>query len=97
MLKIQPFGDRIVVKILTSEENVNGSLLLTPVSVENSNKGEVVAVGEGINLPDGTVKPLTIKEKDIVLFNTGAGTEYKTVDSTYKILSYRDVLGKVVE
>lgn len=97
MVNIQPFGDRIVVKVLVTEEATTGGLLLAPVSIENSNKGEVIAVGEGISLPDGTIKPLTIKIKDIVVFNKGAGTDYKTSEGLYKILSYRDVLGKVVK
>ena len=97
MLKIQPFGDRIVVKVLATEEETTGGLLLAPVSIEKSNKGEVIAVGEGITLPDGTLKPLTINIKDIVIFNKGAGTDYKTSEGLYKILSYRDVLGKVIK
>ena len=45
MVQIQPFGDRVVVEVLTPEEVVGG--LIVPTSKDKSNKGLVVAVGDG--------------------------------------------------
>lgn len=94
---IQPFGDKVLIKVLLPEEERAGGLLVAPVSKEMSNKGLVVAVGEGITLQDGTVKPLSIKKGDTVLFMLGTGIDFLTEKENYKILSSRDILGKFVE
>ena len=97
MLKIQPFGDRVIVKVICPEEKTEGSLLVKPVSKDKSNRGLVVAVGEGITLSDGTVKPISVKASDEVLFNLSSGTKISDGNDTYIILSSRDILGKVVK
>ena len=96
-MKIQPFGDRVVVKLIPMEETTEGGLLLAPTSINNSNRGEVVAVGEGITLPDGTVKPLTVQVGDIVVFSRGSGMEYKSSTEIFKIISYKEIFGKIVK
>lgn len=96
MEKIQPFGDRVLLKVVEPEKKSEGGLILTSVSKETSNKGEVIAVGEGTTLPDGTIRPVSIKEGDIVLFTLGAGMEVKTAQETYKLVSARDIMCKVV-
>ena len=94
---IQPFGDRVLIKVLTSEKAVAGGLLVAPVSSENSNKGLVVGVGEGTTLPDGTVKPLSINIGDVILFSRGSGVNFSTGENDYKIIPIRDILGKFVD
>lgn len=96
-MKIQPFGDRVVIKLLPMEETTEGGLLLAPVSISKTNRGEVVAVGEGITLQDGTIKPLSIKVGDVVIFSSSCGIEYKATSETFKILSYKEIFGKVVK
>lgn len=96
MEKIQPLGDRILVKLLPLEEKTSGGLILANSSKNSSNKGEVVAVGEGTTLQDGTVKPLSLEVGDIVLFNIGVGMDIKSHEDEFKILAIRDVLCKVI-
>ena len=87
MVKIQPFGDRVVVEILTPEEKVGG--LIVPTSKEKSNKGLVVASGDGEDAGK-------IKVGDIVLFTVGTGLNYSTGTSDFKVLNVRDIIGKVI-
>ena len=94
---IQPFGERVLVKVLATEETSANGLLVKPVDKDTSNKGIIEAVGEGTLLQDGTVKPLSIKEGDIVLFNLGAGTKIYDENEVYRIISVRDILGKLVK
>jgi len=96
MERIQPLGDRILVKLLPREEKTSGGLILANSSKNSSNKGEVVAVGEGTTLQDGTIKPLSLKAGDIVLFNVGVGMDIKAHEDEFKILAIRDVLCKVI-
>lgn len=88
MIKIEPFGDRVVVEILTPEEVVGG--LVVPTSKEKSNKGLVVAVGDGKEVQ-------SIKEGEVVLFTVGTGINYATETKDFKVLSVRDIVAKLKE
>lgn len=88
MVQIQPFGDRVVIEVLTPEEVVGG--LIIPTNKDKSNKGLVVAVGDGEDTKG-------INEGDIVLFQLGTGLSYSTETADYKVLNVRDIIGKIVE
>lgn len=94
---MQLFGDRVLVKVTDPEEVTSGGLLVKPTDKASSNKGIVEAVGEGTLLQDGTVKPLSIKEGDFVLFNLGTGTVLYEGNEMYRILHVRDILGKLAK
>ena len=86
-MKIQPFGERIVVKVVAQEETTEGGLIVA-TSKEKSNKGIVEAIGE-------EVKDY-IKIGDVILFNLSTGTSYSDSSGDYKILNIKDVLGKLI-
>lgn len=44
---VKPLGDRVLVKIKTSEEKTTGGILLPTTAQTKPQAGEVVAVGEG--------------------------------------------------
>ena len=88
MVKIEPFGDRVVVEILIPEEIVGG--LVVPTSKEKSNKGLIVAVGSGDDVKG-------LKEGEVVLFNVGSGINYTTETADYKILNVHDIVAKLKE
>ena len=88
MVRIEPFGDRVVVEILTPEEVVGG--LVVPTSKEKSNKGLVVAVGDGKEVQ-------SIKEGETVLFTVGTGINYTTETTDFKVLNVRDIVAKLKE
>lgn len=88
MVQIQPFGDRVVLEILTPEEVVGG--LIVPTSKDKSNKGLVVAVGDGENTKG-------INKGDLVLFQVGSGLSYSTETQDYRVINVRDIIGKIVE
>ena len=87
MVMLQPFGDRIAVKVLYLEQNLGG--LIIPVAKDKSNRGVVIAVGDG----EGVQK---IKINDIVIFNLGSGLSYSDSDGDYRVLDLRDIIGKVI-
>ena len=96
MVKVQPFGDKVAVQVITEEET--DGLLVKPVSKESSNKGIVVAVGEGITLQDGTVKPLSVQVGDKVIFNPNLGMKFKDEKGElYRVLQAREILCKLIE
>ena len=87
MVQIQPFGDRVAVEVISPEQIIGG--LVVPSSKEKSNKGLVVAIGDGENLGN-------IAIGDTIIFQLGSGLNYATEDKDYKVLNIRDILGKVV-
>lgn len=97
MTILQPFGERILVKVVPEEETTAGGLLVKPTDKNSSNRGVVEAVGEGTVLKDGTIKPLSISVGDMVLFNKGTGTKIYEGEDIYIVLHSREILGKLIE
>ena len=94
-MKLQPLGDRIVVKALESREKTKGGIVLPDTAKERPQEGKVVAVGKGKVLEDGTVKSLEVKSGDTVLFGKYAGTEVQVDEGQLLILREEDVLAIV--
>lgn len=92
-MNIQPLSDRVVVKPL-KEEEVTKSGIVLPDTVEKEKKteGEVVAVGPGKMLENGTRAAMDVSVGQKVLFKSWGGDEVKVEGVEYKILSQDDIL-----
>jgi chaperonin GroES len=89
--KIKPLGNRIVVK-RQETKTTKGGILLPETAQEKPRQGKVVAVGPGKIDEKGKSLPLDVEVGDEILFSSYAGTEYKSDDIDYLILSEEDVL-----
>ncbi len=94
--KLQPLGDRVVVKPSDREEMSRGGIVLPDTAKEKPQRGTIVAAGEGRRDDDGKRIPLDVKVNDEVLFAKYAGTEFKLEEQDLLILSEKDVLAIVV-
>lgn len=94
-MKLQPLGDRILVKALESRERTKGGIVLPDTAKERPQEGKVVAIGSGKMLEDGTIKSLEVKTGDTILFGKYAGTEVKVDEEEYLILREEDILAIV--
>lgn len=94
-LKIQPLGDRVVVKALARETVTKSGLVLPDTAKEKPQEGEVLAVGPGKVLDNGKRTTPEIKVGERVLFARYAGTEIKMDGEEYLILRESDVMGIV--
>lgn len=92
-MNIKPLGERIVIKVLESEEKTKSGIVLPDTAKEKPQMGKVLAVGTGRLLDNGQTVPLEVKEGDTVLFAKYAGTEVKLEGEEYMILKESDVLG----
>ena len=92
---IRPLGERVVVKPLPSEEVTKGGIVLPDTAKEKPQEGEVVAVGPGRLLENGTRVPVDVKVGDRVLFSKYAGSEVKLDDVEYMIMREADILGVI--
>jgi chaperonin GroES len=93
--KIEPLGDRILVKALPEGEVVRGGIILPDTAKEKPQEGEVVAVGPGRMTDDGKRIPLDIKAGDRVIYAKYGGTEIKDGKDELLILRETDVLAKI--
>jgi chaperonin GroES len=95
MLKLRPLHDRVVIRRIEEQEQKVGSLYIPDTAKEKPQEGEVIAVGDGRVLEDGTRLPLDLQAGDRVLFGKYSGTEVKVGDEELLIMRESDVLGVV--
>jgi len=93
-MKLQPLGDRLVVKAIEAEQTTASGLVLPDTAQEKPSRGTVVAVGEG-RYEDGQRIPLDVAVGDEVIYSKYGGTEVKVDGDDVLILSEHDILAKV--
>ncbi len=94
-MNLKPLGDRIVVKVVEAEEKTASGIVLPDKAKERPQEGEVVAVGTGKVLDNGTRLDMEVKVGDKVLYSKYAGTEVKFDGEDYLILRQDDILALV--
>ncbi len=91
-MRIEPLGDKIVVKRTEAEETTAGGIVLPDSAQEKPQHGRVLSVGQGKMMDDGSRAKPQLGEGDRVLFNSYAGTEIEVDGDTLLIMSESDVL-----
>jgi chaperonin GroES len=92
--KLQPLGDRVVVKPMPREEITKGGIVLPDTVKEKPQEGKVLAVGPGKMTDDGKRIPLDVKVGDKVIYAKYGGSEIKENDEELIILRESDILAK---
>lgn len=93
-MKIKPLGERVVIKMLESEETTKSGIVLPGTAKEKPQVAEIVAVGPG-GVVDGKEIKMEVKKGDKVLISKYAGTEVKLDGVEYTILKQSDILAVV--
>jgi len=94
-VKIQPLGDRVLVKANEVAEQVKGGILIPDSAKEKPQEATVIALGTGKLDDKGNKIPFDVKVGDIVLTSKYGGTEVKYDDEDYKIVSSSDILAVI--
>lgn len=94
-INIQPLGDRVVVEREASEEVTTGGIVLPDSAQDKSARGNIVSVGNGRLLDDGTRSEFQVKAGDRVLFSSYAGEEFKLGDRELLLMREEDILAVV--
>lgn len=92
-MKIRPLHDRVIVKRIEQQRKTASGIVIPDTAAEKPEQGEVVAVGPGKSLNDGSVRPLTLKVGDQVLFGKYAGQTVKIDGEEILVMREEDVLG----
>ena len=90
---IRPLHDRVIIKRLDEQEQMQGGIIIPDMAKEKPQQGEVIAAGEGKFREDGTRQPLDLKAGDRVLFGKYGGSEVKIDDEEYLIMREDEILG----
>ena len=93
--KLQPLGDRVVVKPTPRDEMTKSGIALPDTAKEKPQEGEILAVGPGAFDNDGKRVAMDVKVGQKVLYGKYAGTEFKLDDDELLIVSQKDILAIV--
>ena len=94
-MNIKPLFDRVVIKRMEEEKVSAGGIVIPDSATEKPVKGEVLAVGEGKPLDNGSVRAPSLKVGDKVIYGQYAGSSYKSEGVEYKVLREDDVLAVI--
>ena len=89
---LQPLGDRVVIRATEQESQTKSGLYVPDTAKEKPQEGEVIAVGKGKTLDNGTKVELDVKPGDKILFGKYSGTDIKIDGEEYMILREDEVL-----
>jgi len=94
-MNVRPLQDRILVRRVEEVEKTRGGIIIPDSAKERPLEGEVIAVGSGKRLDDGTLVQLDVKKGDRILFGKYSGTEIKLDGVEHLILREEEVLGVI--
>lgn len=95
-MALRPLRDKVVVKPSEEEEKTAGGILLPDTAKKKPQEGRVVSVGTGRLLDDGTIKQLSVKVGDTVVYSKYGGTEVTLEGQDYVILD-EDQIFAIIE
>ena len=93
--KVQPLGDRVVVQRAKSEDTTAGGIVLPDSAKDKPQRGEVIAIGDGKLLDDGTRGELQVRVGDQVIFSSYAGDNFTIDNEDYLLMREDDILAVI--
>ena len=94
-IQLRPLHDRVLVKRVEEKEQIRGGIIIPDTAKEKPQEGEVVAVGQGKALDNGTKLEMALKVGDRILFGKYSGSEIKLDGEEFLIMREDDVLGVI--
>lgn len=94
---LQPLGDRIIVKRLSTESVSPGGIIVPEMAQEKSQRAVIVAAGRGLMQESGEFKPLEVKVGEIVMIGKYAGQEIKIDGEEHLLMPQNEVMAIFTE
>jgi len=95
MSNLKPLSDHVIVKPLEEEKTKSGIILPDTVDKERPEKGEVVAVGPGKILENGSRAPMSVQVGQKVVFKKYSPDEVKVDDQELLVISESDIIAVI--
>ena len=93
-MKLTPLADRVILKMVETEETTKGGIILTGSAKEKPSVAEVISVGPGGTV-EGKEVTMTVKPGDKVITDKYSGSNVKIGDDEYTIVRQGDILAIV--
>ena len=90
-MKLTPLSDRVILKMVETEETTKGGIILTGSAKEKPSVAEVISVGPG-GMVDGKEVKMVVTVGQKVIYQKYAGTEVKIEKQEYTIVRQSDIL-----
>lgn len=94
-MKLEPLGDKVIVRRIEAEATTAGGIVLPESAREKPRQGKVLSVGDGALGTSGVRARPQVAEGDVVLFSPYAGNEVSIDGLPVVILSEREILAIV--
>lgn len=94
-IKLQPLGNRILVKRLESEEKMKGGIILPDTAKKKQETATVIAIGTGKKDKAGVSIPFPVKVGDKILMEKYSGQEVTLDGEEFIILRSDDIIAIV--
>ena len=95
MSNFRPLHDRVIVKRLEEERKTASGIVIPDTAAEKPDQGEILAVGNGKILEDGSLRPLDVKVGDRILFGKYSGSTARIDNVEYLVMREEDIMGIV--
>tara|TARA_B100000029_G_scaffold484445_1_gene536652 strand:+ start:1100 stop:1387 length:288 start_codon:yes stop_codon:yes gene_type:complete len=94
-MSIRPLQDRVVVRRTEEETKSAGGIVIPDSAAEKPSQGEVIAVGPGKKLDNGSIQEVDLSVGDKILFGQYAGSSVKLDGEELLIMNESEVFGVV--
>lgn len=94
-MKIRPLHDRVIVKRVEAERTTASGIVIPDSAGEKPDQGEVIAAGNGKLLENGSVRPMSVKVGERVLFGKYAGQTVKVDGQEVLVMREEDIVGVI--
>ncbi len=89
---LKPLSNRVVLKVAEKEETTASGFVLPDSAKDTPQTGEVVAVGNGVLLPDGNRSKMDVAVGDQVIFEKNSGSEVKYEGNDYLVVKDTEII-----
>lgn len=94
-MNLRPLHDRVIVKRSDQETKTASGIVIPDAAAEKPDQGEVLAVGNGKLLENGSLRALDVKVGDRVLFGKYAGQTVKVEGEELIVMREEDIMAIV--
>ena len=94
-MSIRPLQDRVVVRRTEEETKSAGGIVIPDSAAEKPSQGEVIAVGPGKKLDNGSIQSVDLKSGDKILFGQYSGSTVKIDGEELLIMNESEVFGVI--
>ena len=94
-MSIRPLQDRVVVRRTEEETKSAGGIVIPDSAAEKPSQGEVIAVGPGKKLDNGSIQSVDLKSGYKILFGQYSGSTVKIDGEELLIMNESEVFGVI--